>query len=138
MNIIYDFETLSQEFKDGAVLGLAALEYDDKKFIEDDGYDYDELIDEVKFIKFDVVDQVRNHGRKINPDTLDWWKSQGKEAQKILDPSSEDVSITTLLSWINKNFSEKYKKVFTRGNTFDPMFLVSLIGHDPFDWCARS
>lgn len=135
--IIYDFETLGQKPRENAVLSLAMVDYNDAKFIEGDGYDYDELLAATKYIKFDVADQVKHHGKTIDPNTLEWWKGQGETAKKVLKPSESDQSIADLRQWILTHFPnpEKYAKVYTRGNTFDPMFLDAL-GADVFSWWA--
>ena len=133
---IYDFETLGQEPKKSAVLCLAVLSYDDKDFLKGNGLDYDELIANSHYIKFDVADQVKNYGREINPDTLEWWKSQGESAKKVLKPSADDKPISVLRSWMINALDwepNKYERVYTRGNTFDPIFLSEL-NADPFMW----
>ena len=133
---IYDFETLGQEPKKSAVLSMAILSYDDVDFLKGDGLDYDTLISQCRYIKFDVIDQVKNHGREINPDTLSWWKSQGESAKKVLTPSPLDKPITTLRQFMIDSLiwePKKYERVFTRGNTFDPIFLSEL-NADPFMW----
>lgn len=138
-SIIYDFETLGTDPDKSVVLALAMLDYDEAEFVRGDGYSYEELLSRTRVIKYDVVDQVKNHGRTIDPKTLEWWKGIGEEARKVLDPSSEDVSIIATGKWINDNFGDPttYKKVFTRGNTFDPPFLKSIY-KDPFNWwCIR-
>ncbi len=138
--IIYDFETLGQNPKISPALALAALAYDEDKFIDGDGYTYQELLNRVKIIKFDIADQIKNYEKVIQKETMDWWQSQSPEARQILKPTSQDVSITNLEQWLTDNFGslKSFKKVFTRGNTFDPIFLMELVGYDPFNWwCIR-
>ena len=81
---IYDFETLSQNPVDGVVISFAMLNYDPMRF-EKDPYTYQELVDKCNYIKFDVADQVKSYGRKIEKDTVRWWSEQNKEAQKKID-----------------------------------------------------
>lgn len=134
-NVIYDFETLGQDPLTAPVLSLGIMEYNDKRFLSATPYTYDELLDMTKYRKFDVADQVKNHGRKIQQETLDWWKQQGEEAKKVLKPSKEDTSITELRAWIEVHYDTKgVDYTFTRGNTFDPMFLKYVCGHDVFPW----
>lgn len=124
--LIFDFETLSQAPIDGALVSCAMVTFSIDVVLLN-GYTYEELLSRVKFIKFDVQDQVKNWNRKIEDSTLDWWKSQSKEALKAIKPSSEDVSITEFFPWFNNNFNfEKNKLVFTRNNTFDPVIVMSL------------
>lgn len=71
-------------------------------------------------------------------------KSRGAEAQKQLQPSEDDVSISELYDWLTTEFEiPKYKAVWTRGNTFDPIFLRTILesagASDPFSqwWAIR-
>ena len=135
--LIYDFETLGTNHAESAVVSLAALVFDSSHFKE--GYTYDELLDTVVTVKFDVADQVRNHGRKIDPNTLKWWGEQSAEAQKQLKPLESDMSISNLKNWITLVASpDSVKRVYTRGNTFDPMFMDSICAPDPYPfWKLR-
>lgn len=136
--VIYDFETLSQDQRRGVVTSFAMLNFSEKRYI-DNPYTFQELVASCKYIKFDVEDQVTNFQRIMSKETIEWWNEQGDEAKKQIKPSKEDVSITTLYDWITSNVDCKnIKKSYTRGNTFDPMFLQYLMqqtGHaDPFHW----
>lgn len=123
MNLIYDFETLSQNAFDGVVINMAALSFDPNKF-----YQFDELVENAEFIKFDVKEQVEKYNRKIEKGTLDWWKNQSKEAQKQLKPTDSDVSINMLYDFMVYDMKyESMKSVWTRGNSFDPVLLDSIL-----------
>ena len=137
-SLIYDFETLGTEFADSAVVSLAALVFDSSKFASP-GYTYEELLESVNTVKFDVTEQVQNYNRTIDPETLKWWGELDPEAQKQLKPSADDMSISKLESWITSIADpENIERVYTRGNTFDPMFLHSIIGRDPYPhWKLR-
>lgn len=125
--IIYDFETLSQDQYRGVVVSLALLQYDESRFIEKP-YEYEELLSEVKMIKYDVEEQVKEFGRSISKDTLEWWKKLPPEVRKQLKPSSEDRSIRDTYDFFVENADiPNLKKVYTRGNTFDPMFLENIV-----------
>lgn len=136
--VIYDFETLGQDQKNSAVVSFAMIAFSEKRYINNP-YTYEELIENCAYIKFDVEDQVVNFGRKINKETVDWWNSQGDKAKKQIRPSLEDKSIYAFYEFVINNCEcPKIKKSYTRGNTFDPMFLQYLMndtGHqDPFHW----
>lgn len=141
--VIYDFETLSQNPDDGVAVSLAALTYSESRFI-DNPYGYFELVEDAKYVKFAVAEQVRTFGRKIEASTLDWWKKQGADAQAALAPSNIDVTVQFLPEFLQAVVGEQhfgdFNKVYTRGNTFDPLFLKSLLKHsdmeDPFNWWA--
>ena len=136
--VIYDFETLSQDQNKGVVLSLALLSYSETRFASNP-YTYEELLSNCKTIKFDVAEQVNTYNRTISKETLGWWKEQNKEAQKQLAPSSEDISIRYLHQFLIDNIDLKnHKKAFTRGNTFDPIFMDSLLKEsgqvNPMHW----
>jgi hypothetical protein len=136
--VIYDFETLSQDQNKGVVISLAILSYSESRFVSNP-YTYEELLDNCKKIKFNVAEQVNKYNRTISKETLGWWKAQNKEAQKQLAPSSEDVSIDLLYDFLVENIDLKnHKKAFTRGNTFDPIFMDSLLKENnrvnPMHW----
>lgn len=135
---IYDFETLSADPFDGAVVSLAALNFDETRFVESP-YEYDELIENCFLIKFDVTEQIKKYNRKIQDTTLAWWKEQNAEARSKLKPSSDDVSIDQLYSFLADTLKiQESKKVYTRGNTFDPIFVKSILRtfrkEDPSKW----
>ena len=136
--VIYDFETLSQDQRRGVVTSFAMLSFDEKYFISDP-YTFEDLLAECKYIKFDVEEQVTKYRRKISKDTVDWWNDQGEEAKKQIRPSADDVSIDTFYKFIVDNCQNtSIKKSYTRGNTFDPMFLDYLMqdtgNPPPFHW----
>jgi hypothetical protein len=136
--VIYDFETLSQDQNKGVVISLALLSYTESRFVSNP-YTYEELLDNCKKIKFNVEEQVNKYNRTISKETLGWWKAQNKEAQKQLAPSSKDVSIDLLYDFLIENIDLKnHKKAFTRGNTFDPIFMDSLLKENnrvnPMHW----
>jgi len=136
--VIYDFETLGQDQLRSVVVSFAMLSFSEKRYIENP-YSYEELVDSCKYIKFDVEEQTTYFNRKISIDTVKWWNSQGAEAKKQIRPSSADKSILQLYEFIINNCEcLKIKKSYSRGNTFDPMFLQYLMEQtehtDPFHW----
>ena len=138
--IIYDFETLGQNQRKSVVLSLAALPFTEARFTSDNPYTYEELLYSTKFIKFNAQEQVGKYSRTIDKSTLEWWSKQPAEARKQLAPSDKDVSIVELYPFIMDlvDKPQDVKKVYTRGNTFDPIFLESLLENigqkDPFPW----
>ena len=137
--VIYDFETLGQDQRNSVVVSYAMITFSENRYIENP-YTYKELLDSCRYIKFEVEDQIVNYHRTISKETVEWWNSQGEEAKKQLRPNAEkDRNIDTLYEFIINNCDHnKVKKVYTRGNTFDPMFLQYIMldtGHrDPFHW----
>lgn len=125
--VIYDFETLSKHPRNGVVASFALLSFTEKRYI-DNPYTYEELLDSCKYIKFDVMDQVNTYKRKIDKSTVEWWATQPEEAQAQIRPSKDDRSICDLYDFLLDNVDLKnHKKAFTRGNTFDPIFLDSVL-----------
>lgn len=123
-NIIYDFETLSQDRYRGVVVSLAVLTFDPYRFTSiHEKYTFEELVNETKFVKFDVEQQTKHYGRKIQKSTLEWWKEQGEDAIAKIKPSPDDVSISTLPNWWKENTPDYIEKAWTRNNTFDPVIL---------------
>ena len=136
--LIFDFETLSQNPIDGVVVSLALLTFSENTMLRN-GYSYEELLENTKFVKFDVSDQVNKWNRRIEESTLEWWSQQTKEARASIKPSSTDVSITEMIPWISRQFDrQKIKTVFTRNNTFDPVIIQSVCRDFstpiPYDW----
>ncbi len=135
---IFDFETLSQEQTNGVVLSMAMVNFSESRFTSDIPYTFDELVQNTKMIKFNVEEQVKKYNREINRDTLTWWSEQGELAKQQLKPSDDDVSIDQLYNFFILNKSANVKKVYTRGNTFDPIFLEYIMRQTnnpmPYDW----
>jgi len=135
---IYDFETLGQNPRTAPIVSLAAMSFSRDR-LTSNPYTYAELLESVDTIKFDVADQVKNYGKKIEKDTLAWWGKQSKDAQKQLAPSEFDQPITDMPTFMCFNVT-KPKVVYTRNNTFDPIFLEQIlndIGSElPYDWWA--
>jgi hypothetical protein len=136
--IIYDFETLSQNPVNGVVVSFAMMNFDRSRF-EEEPYTYQELVDSASYIKFDVAEQVSKYKRIITQDTLNWWSKQNAEAQsKIAPDSKNDKSISELYDFFIQHKSHHANKIYTRRNTFDPVFMTSLmeaIGKpEPYLW----
>jgi len=138
--IIYDFETLGQDQRNSVVLSMAALPFTEDRFTSDNPYTYEELLCSTKYLKFDAQEQVTVYKRKIDNVTLQWWTKQPAEARKSLAPSESDAPLTDLYPFLMDLIDDPShaKKVYTRGNTFDPLFLESLLEaiykKDPFPW----
>ena len=135
---IFDFETLSQEQTNGVVLSMAMTNFAESRFTSDIPYTFEELVENTHTIKFNVEEQVKKYKRVIKKDTLKWWSQQGDLAKQQLKPSPDDVSIDQLYNFFIVNKSANIKKVYTRGNTFDPIFLEYIMRQTnkpmPYDW----
>ena len=136
--VIFDFETLSQDQISGVVVSMAMLNFSEARFTGESSYTFDELVGNTKMIKFNVEEQVKKYNRKINKDTLEWWNNQGEDAKQQLKPSPEDVSISELYGFFILNKSANVNRVYSRGNTFDPIFLEHIMRQTdypyPYNW----
>jgi len=136
-SLIYDFETLCIDPSEAVAICLATLIFDQDRFTSNP-YEYEELVDMCDFIKFDVQEQVEKYGLKISKNTLAWWSEQGEAANKWLKPNKIDVSIDKLYGFLEDIGAEKCELIYTRGNTFDPIVMKSLLDKcgktDPTPW----
>lgn len=138
--VIYDFETLGQDQAKSAVVSFAMLEFSIPRLMSDVPYKFEQLVDSAHVIKFDVAEQLEKYSRTISKDTLKWWTEHSSEkARNQLKPSPEDRSISELYDFIDQRINLKnVTRTFTRGNTFDPMFLQYLMEQCgkpmPFHW----
>jgi len=124
--IIYDFETLGDQYT-GVAVSLAILRFNESNYALDP-YNYDNLVEDTAYIKFDVEEQVKKFGRKIDKSTLEWWGRQSEEAQQQLKPSPSDVSISNLWNFITEyTQGMDIRRVYTRGNMFDPVLMEKLL-----------
>ena len=135
--VIYDFETLSQDQINGVVTCLAILKFDESRFVGKP-YTFKELTDDAKVIKFNVEEQVKKYERKIDKSTLDWWSGQGDEAKEWILPSDNDKDISELYDFFVESMGSTATKVYTRGNTFDPILLETIMNQThkpmPYNW----
>jgi hypothetical protein len=116
----FDIETLGT--KAGCVIVSAAF----LVFDFNETKTFDEYVNDALYIKFSVKQQ-KDAGRKIDPDTLNWWKKQDDVVRRELMPSAKDVSLEEgskqIIEYlaergINKG-SEKRTYRFCRGQDFD-------------------
>lgn len=135
---IYDYETLGQKPSSAVILSCAAVCVDETRFSSDNPYEFQELLGMVKEIKLDAKEQIENYGRKVCKETLGWWAKQSKEARAVMEPNAElDQPLEALIPWMRSVFAPK-SFVYTRGNTFDPMFTSSVCEitgvEEPYAW----
>lgn len=125
--LIFDFETLGQNQRTAPVVSLAYREFSFDRFVEEP-YTWDELQFSTFYLKFDVQEQITKYNRKAEKGTIKWWKEQPISAQKKLLPSKDDMSISLLSETIRRDVNtHNIGNVYTRGNTFDPMFMDYII-----------
>ena len=135
--LIIDFETLGDS-KSCAVLCLAMYKFNEDNFLKNP-YNFMDIVEESKFIKFNVEEQVSKYDRVIEKGTLEWWSKLPSEARSVLNPSSDDVSISELWNiFTDYTSGMDFKKVYSRGNSYDPIIMENLFhvtGYGvPYPW----
>lgn len=91
-----------------------------------------ELIDKGFFVKFDIEHQVKDYNRKINKDTLLWWKNFDKEVQNdFLNKKDTNLSLTKGLAELfkyikNSDYSFKHSFVWSHKSDFTIPKIVSV------------
>ncbi len=136
-SFIFDFETLGTNVQTLPILSVACYAFDTKRF-KDNPYTLDGVIEDAKFMKFSVEDQVKNYNRVIDPLTLEWWYSQGPEVVEAnLKPLDSDHKLPDLNSLFLANYPAN-AMVYARGNTFDPMIITTISKQlnvvEPYPW----
>lgn len=144
-NLFMDFETLGV-WDDSVLmsLGLFLLKDSDLKI---PNFSYKDFLDMSVEYKYDVMDQVKNYGRKIDPKTLEWWKSQGDSVNHILKKGDSDRPLSTMIDdvvqYCNSQGVEIDEcRIFDRNQAFDIRKLhhvqqVSLQGGDYPPWDVK-
>jgi len=120
IHISIDTETLG--VREGAVLlSIGAVAF---KFSSIEQNEYQRLVSSGFYAKLDVQSQIKQHGRTVEQDTVNWWEKQDEKARRVLKPSVNDVSLLVALSrlneWIsNSGYDFKNSFVWARGSSFD-------------------
>jgi hypothetical protein len=125
-HLLFDFETLGQDVYTCPVLNVAHFIVDWDRFTSVmEPYHFRDLVKEVCTIKFEVEDQVKTYGYKIEPSTIEWWSQQSPAARSILKPTTADQKLTQGVSQF-LDYVSSVRKVdywWSRSNTFDPIIL---------------
>ncbi len=129
----FDLETAGLE-STAAILSLGMVYYDPTLPLN-----YNQLLKDSIFIKFDLNDQIKNYGRTTTKSTLDWWRKQCKAAQVMsLIPRSTDVlamdGVEQLRKWFFSKPDAKSDIIWARGTLDQPVFesLVRALDVDPY------
>lgn len=106
-----------------AAVNLAYTVFDWDRFASDDPYTYDELLEGVQFVKFDVAKQVKD-GYVIEKSSIDeFWSKMPPEVKKQIQPSDQDLTYGEACDTILEYLDVKVEYWWSRSNTFDPIFL---------------
>lgn len=122
-DVMLDIETLGTE-TNAVVLSIGAVKF--RLDTRDNQYT---LADESRsfYAVLDIEDQERR-GRKRDPGTERWWKTQSYKARSVFTEEKEDVDgVLDALC----NFFEGVRRVWGNGNMFDNAIIQSLL--DDYD-----
>ena len=117
----FDIETLGVE-SNSVILSMACVHFDPANKTN-----HKQLRENAFFAKFDVNDQVHRLGRKIDRETVNWWKKQCKNARIASfepDPMRDvtyELGYHRMLDWVKK-FYEKDSWVWARGSLDQVVF----------------
>lgn len=148
--LLFDWETLGNK-PSSVVLDLAAVVFNIDELDKFEDLTIDE--DRTFRVKFDAREQLIKYGRTSDPSTVDWWKKQGEEAQKVLKPGKTDVSLkegmAAFIEFIKRHGIDTNKNAiaYVRGQSFDFPIMVDVLSDVmpdidytrfpvPF-WCQR-
>lgn len=124
-HIIIDFETLGIN-PDSAVLSFACV-----PFTFEEPKTFAEYVESGFYVKFDIPHQMKL-GRKIDQNTVNWWKKQGADAKKILFPSDYDYllldGMNSFIRFVRSSgYNKKKSYAWSRGQDFDFPILESIL-----------
>lgn len=113
----FDLETLGKK-ENAVILSIGVV-----PFTFESNATFSELLDAGLYLKLSVEKQVQM-GRKIEKDTVEFWKKQGDEAREVLTPTAKDVdpiaACKIIDGFIKENGVDKERSWFwSRGNAFD-------------------
>lgn len=122
-HFILDYETLGQDVFTVPVVNCAYYIFDWDRFISNNPYTFNELVQDIRLDKFNVEEQVKE-GYKFSKRDLEWWAEQGDEAKKQIKPSADDIPVKEFVYKLYDYLREaKLKRWWSRSNTFDPILL---------------
>lgn len=123
-NLIFDFETFGSDVTEAAIINCSYMVFDWDRFLSDNPYTWEELIDSVIVLKMNVQEQVSKYGYKIHKSDIDWWSSQEPAVRNQIKPSHNDLTLYEFcLNMIDGLRGRNVKAWWSRGNTFDPLLL---------------
>jgi hypothetical protein len=122
-HLIIDCETLAIH-EDAVILQITAALHDTAN--------HDTLLESLQIKNYKLNAKIQHeHGRKIDPDTVKWWKEQHIDVQRqSFIPSPDDidpeVALTDMEEWLKENKFDKYKDFVWQRGSKDCDWLTSL------------
>lgn len=119
LHFMLDLETMATT-RDAAIVAIGATRFNPVKR---------EILDEF-YINVTLKSNAAL-GRKIDPDTIEWWLKQSKEAQEALFVEPREDLILAMIQfckWVTDNGDNqievrKYGKLWSNGPTFDEVII---------------
>jgi DNA polymerase III alpha subunit (gram-positive type) len=112
VKVMFDLETLGTNKCTAPIVSLGAV-----KFLADGS-----IIDEF-CVNIDPVDLVKNYGKKIEADTLEWWGKQSREAR--MSWQHDAVSLVAAIHQFEEWYGDKSLETWCHGASFDYPILDS-------------
>jgi len=126
-DLIIDFETMSPDANNCAVIDVAAMVFDWERFTSREPYTLKDIRNVTRF-KLSVAEQVKNYNYVVTSDTLQFWSELPSEVRAKITPKKSDLSVEEFtkqfMDYLNK--APKIDYWWSRSNTFDPIILARL------------
>ena len=127
-HFIIDFETIGQNSREVPAIDCSYTTFEWSRFTEQP-YSFKELVLGMKEAKFDIKDQMSNHGCKYSERDLQWWLDQPPALRTNMKPNPElDLNasqfIDKLIGYLQREGNIDYW--WSRSNSFDPVILERL------------
>ena len=120
---MFDIETLGTE-STSVILSAAIIHFELGK-----DYEYEQLLEDSLFVKFDVQEQLKQFKRVAQKDTIDWWSKQHEYVRGVsLKPTDLDMSALEAVRALREyaaQFPEKNQTIWARGS-LDQMVIDSI------------
>ena len=125
-HFIIDFETIGQNSREVPAIDCSYTVFDWERFTSDNPYSFKELVLNMEYAKFDIKDQMVNHGCKYSERDLQWWLDQPAELRTNMKPNHEldlksDQFVDKLIDYLQQKGNISYW--WSRSNSFDPVIL---------------
>lgn len=126
-DLIVDFETMGKKASNCAVIDCSVMIFSWDKFLSDEPYTTKDIVKTKRF-KLSVEDQVSNYKYVVEPDTLEFWKSQSSDVRSKITPKPDDLSVKDFVNEFHQFLidSPPVSHWWSRSNTFDPIILWRL------------
>lgn len=127
-HFIIDFETIGQNSREVPAIDCSYTTFEWSRFTEQP-YSFKELVLGMEEAKFDIKDQMSNHGCKYSERDLQWWLDQPPALRTNMKPNPElDLNasqfIDKLIGYLQREGNIDYW--WSRSNSFDPVILERL------------